>query len=456
MGFVRNINGTPSNAYYADLNLTVEGRHKLLFGSPTEKIFYRFSLGDSDVQYTNSVPRTNYASIPDCTGDIYSTCLSSICTNVSPKSYLYTGTDKTNIFGTFIDAGRGFVRTDKYKNTAPVSIGYGSLGNYTYTYANRTNNTVQNINLFKSFNLPVSTTEIDAFKAKYDGTALEKLNNDEIIIVSLDPKSNGTDGYYGERIDGKTIKINLPIRISGTNQSITVSGTYFKNPLYSDASFYNDLLSDNNDFSQEFGYTKSSFDSQNTNVSYLFSDHIATPLQKNINNGASSSWDAILPDEVFTDTDSNGNVRALAVFKDTVNNPCQQTVGNVDICIGFAALNKGFFVLTHPTIVSQVKDRLLSDLAISDANTIYDTSFNNGFSVSLRPSLTVFEQLSRIVILRDEFNKSTNTSYSSGNTKISEIAIYNENNVLLAFAKFSQPIPKLATEDIFFTFSIKI
>jgi hypothetical protein len=90
-----------------------------------------------------------------------------------------------------------------------------------YTYAKKSLTTTPYGNLFKSFNFPITNSEIEQFLAEYNTTALSYLNVDEIVVVEI-PK-----GEYGELIDGKTFQLTLPVTLNSVETATTVYGTYF-------------------------------------------------------------------------------------------------------------------------------------------------------------------------------------------------------------------------------------
>lgn len=122
-------------------------------------------------------------------------------------------------------------------------------------------------NLFKSFNLPITSVEQNEFNIKYAETAFSNLSVSKIVVVEI-PK-----GEYGELIDGKTFKLDIPAVISGSPKITSLYGSYFNWN-----SNINKQLSDKNIFSNQFGTTPSSDNDNNSNVTYLFCNDIKKPV----------------------------------------------------------------------------------------------------------------------------------------------------------------------------------
>ena len=99
------------------------------------------------------------------------------------------------------------------KMSSPVT-----QSNLKFTYADRTNNSREEVNLFSSFRLPVNSQSISDFTSvsAFNDNAPSYLNQDVIIFAAI-PKDE-----YGEMIDGKTIKFEFQT----TGGTRTLFGTY--------------------------------------------------------------------------------------------------------------------------------------------------------------------------------------------------------------------------------------
>jgi hypothetical protein len=146
--------------------------------------------------------------------------------------------------------------------------------NLLYTFAKVDEPSTPYGNLFKSFNLPITPSEIEIFTQKYKDTAFQYLQKDRIIVVEI-PK-----GQYGELIDGKTFALTIPVTLNSIATSTTLYSTYFGYKDSDGSTFINNLnslLSDPNQQSSEFGIPPSSDSNFNSNVSFLFSNDIQRP-----------------------------------------------------------------------------------------------------------------------------------------------------------------------------------
>jgi hypothetical protein len=147
--------------------------------------------------------------------------------------------------------------------------------NLLYTYADVNESSTPYGNLFKSFNLPITTNEISIFNQKYKDTAFQYLQTDRIIVVEI-PK-----GEYGELIDGKTFALTVPYIKNSVATSTTLYSTYFGYKDSDGSTFItnlNNLFSDPNQQSSEFGIPPALDSNFNSNVSFLFSNDIQKPI----------------------------------------------------------------------------------------------------------------------------------------------------------------------------------
>jgi hypothetical protein len=195
---------------------------------------------------------------------------------------------------------------------------------------------------------------------EYYGTVLQTIgsyeysNNKSILPVLNDlfllyeiPNS-----AYGEIIDGKSIKFTLPYYTGTTNNVIDeklgfytygtgvtnmeIYGTYNKKNL--GTTNLDKILSEIDLSVKDLGIrpdlTTSTYES---NVVLLFSDNIKAPQGSNLNSWGSGHSDVIDGSRVF-------NTAGAGVEKATYDH-------NLDECVGFVALDKGFVVITHPKVV---------------------------------------------------------------------------------------------------------
>jgi hypothetical protein len=98
--------------------------------------------------------------------------------------------------------------------------------------------------------------------------------------------------------------------------------------------------------------------------------------------------------------------------------------------VGILFIDKGFAVITDPTIIS--------DFDISNASATTST-YNS--------SVTQVNQEVVCIAGKGEFARSNNKTFTQGDTpKISEIGLYDNTNTLIAYGKTRQHITKTANE----------
>ena len=88
-----------------------------------------------------------------------------------------------------------------------------------FTYADRTNNTREQANLFSSFRLPITNDQQFNFTSAFNTNYAPTYLNQDIIVVAEIPKNE-----YGELVDGKTIKFVY----ATTGGTVDIYGTYSK------------------------------------------------------------------------------------------------------------------------------------------------------------------------------------------------------------------------------------
>jgi len=195
-------------------------------------------------------------------------------------------------------------------------------------------------NLYTSFKLPLTSGQSTTYNSTWIDNGMSGLNQSTVIVVGIG------DNQYGELIDGRTIKFVIP------NNS---GGTY---TLYS--SFYEPkpFSSDNSEQASYFGARRIEGNPvgapglASTNVSFLFSDDIKGPTLAASNDNI-SDWDDGWQTGVIPNGYDGGNVDTFR-FSDTVStsNTPKAYAQTADLPVGICYLDKGFMVITDPTIVS--------------------------------------------------------------------------------------------------------
>lgn len=335
-----------------------------------------------------------------------------------------------------------------------------------YTLCDRTSGTEKTTNYFMSFNLPVTYAKFSSGSTlALSHPELLQINTDKIIITPI-PKE-----FYSEIIDGRSITFTVPQLSGGTDMSAKtiVSSTY------------STLQKKDNDILL------------GGNIAFLFSDDINLPYTGKTGGGSTShssttTWNptlytdrpAAIPYSDLASTDINTDKRPNNTIKYatpvTSTYPTNTNQGyNYDIPVGFACLDKGFLIITHPDIVNNIpwsqgyeqisnvanissgttniyfSDTSKSEVTFVDININFKTSvvcigLPNEFYFTNNPSWDLNKNA-------QEFNNATNNFDS---VYITEIGLYNRNNELIAVAKLSEPVEKTYTNLLTFNLDIDV
>jgi len=332
------------------------------------------------------------------------------------------------------------------KMSSPVT-----QSNLKFTYADRTNNSREEVNLFSSFRLPVNAASLNYFTSAFGSTAASYLNQDVIIFAPI-PKDE-----YGEMLDGKTIKFEFPT----TGGTRTLYGTYSQ---FSAASVGDAIVSDNEKRLANNNYQLGSLTNDpvsgeainppnvngqyKSNVCLLFNDDIAIPA-------AGGSW--------ATGWGTNNPYAVgLKEFYQFAEN------GTYDQPVGIAYLDSGFIVITDPTLTHDID---VAGMFNADgtpyvggttdfADIYYSATSANAYFESINS-----EYVLNVLCIADngEFNDSTNPTYIAGTNnkvRISEVALYGDNGSgepgeLLAYGKLDRPVEKGNGDYLSFVVQIK-
>ncbi len=219
-------------------------------------------------------------------------------------------------------------------NTNSLGLKTISGSNVTINYVNRNDVLIDPlVNLFQSFGLSLNVNNDVTFTGTtlgnggYSNTAFSGMGVDKIIVIGVD------NSQYGELIDGKTVKVELP----------TSAGTYTLYSSFLGGQQLNSVLdasyTDAAQATNRFG----------NNVAPMFCDAILKP-----NGGdASLSW-----------ATGYGLAKPFSLNgKKTYNLQTNANIGlTADTVVGMAYLDKGFIVITNPTIVND---------ALSSGTTLY-------------------------------------------------------------------------------------
>lgn len=398
MGFL-----STANTISLTAKLTPLGRQKMV--STNNGLIATFSLGDSDANYY--VPLTlSTGEIPAEAGEIgaNATFSNSTAQNAKIKSPIIV--NPSGLLRKPVEQQSITISTDLVSNGFTTVSG----SNLTQTLIDRNDyNTDALVNLFYSFGLPLSSSDDNTYtgityaNAGYSDTALSAIAQTNILVLGIN------NANYGECIDGKTVKIELP----------TTAGTY---TMYS--TFQNDgtslLVQDANvrDTSVVTSYL-------DDNIAMLFSDTIATP-----NGGSGSlSW------ATGYGTTKPFSVNGKQLYNLQTNSSFATTA---DTIVGIAYLDKGFMVITNPQIIAD-----------------YDAVTSTAATVTFDSVSTSIYQNITCIAARGEFGISTNSTFSGSDiVRISEVGLYDNLGNLLAVAKTDRQVTKNINE--FLALSVKI
>lgn len=383
--------------------LTPLGRQKLI--STNNSLIKTFSLGDSDTNY-NTTESLATGQVPASSGSlgVNSTVSNSTTQRVGMTDFLIVNQS---------GAINKPVSTQSIEILSEI-VPFGSITvsgtNLTFNTTDRANYLTDSlVNLFYSFKLPVNTSGVNNFTATtysnggYADTAYSGLASSKILVIALN------NSVYGECIDGKTIKVILP----------TSAGTYTIYSTYKGGGTQLNVL----DASIQDPAIESSIFGKN--VAGLVSDDILTPNGGDV----TKSW-----------ATGYGTTKPFSLNqKQTYNLQTNSNIGvTADTLVGMAYLDKGFIVITNPTIVNN-----------------YTASASTGTTVQFDSVSTNVYQSITCIADRGEFGASTNTSFVGGNIpRFTEVGLFDEFNNLIAIAKTDRQVTKNVNE--FLALGIKI
>lgn len=344
-----------------------------------------------------------------------------------------------------------------------------------YTLIDRTSSADENSNYFASFNLPSSKSAFPSGSTLANSAPeLYQLNVDKAIMIPI------SKDFYAEKIDGKTLTLEIPQEDGNSFSSKTIISTTYST---SESSQDSVLLGNN--------------------IAFLFSDDINTPFSgttagEQNDHSNRNTWEsgntptfeyrppAVSYSDLDTSNSSNNDVGSdpRSSINYAVNVPTSYPTGylvgySYDIPIGFVSLDKGFVVITHPEIVNNFpwdngyfinsngneqantspvlkeniyfKDANKSRLTYKDVDVFYTTSvvclaLQEEFFLTTNPSWPLSSNIS-------EFQNGTNNFDS---IYVTEVGLYNRNNELIAVSKFDRPVEKSFTNILTFTLNIDV
>ncbi len=345
-------------------------------------------------------------------------------------------------------------------------------------------------NLYTSFNLPTTSARTEAFLSTWVNTGFSGLSRDNIIVCEL------VKNTYGELIDGRTIKLTLPNNSGGT---FTIYSSYYEPEPFA---------SDNSAQAEYFGNPRLTSPNVKgrpgvaaTNIAFLFSDLIKTPSIAATNTSINTwgdGWQSGITPNGYEGAGTD-NFRFLDVV--TSSNSPKADAEAEDIPVGIAYLDKGFLVITDPTIISQFQfsgattggtgdpygRHVTTAVGQSAFTQIYFSSATQAqcefysFEKEWEISINVTADAGEFYVTENQTAAPAESPYygaGGGNTGIqfktpfgdtlqawdlsnisdtyiTEIGIYDNTNNLLAVAKPDRPIKKPKDEPVTLTLKLK-
>jgi hypothetical protein len=431
MGFINSANTVTIRA-----RLTNLGREKLLTSNNT--IFSHFELGDSDANY-NTNEKLTTGRIPSDSGNLGANSLTNnnIYDNVGINSKLYV---------TVSPITKKAVENNSSKiNVSMTNIGENTISGSSLTYVeiDKTDTGSQNINYYKSLSLPIKNTDINLFTGTTSqnggwlDTPFSGLGVNKILMGVVD------NNQYGEIIDGKSVKISLPVYTGFTTGGVPTGLTTYD--IYSTFPKTTIPKSDlDSQYVDMSSYPQSLF-RRKINVSYLVSDNIQKP-----NNDSSKSWSTGY--NSFKPFSLNG--------KELLNVQTVSSTGiNADKIAGVIYLDKGIFIITDQEIVNNVATNFSGDNNTIIVNNniglyYYSADTYNSIIDSVQKD---FVQNIVCIAARGEFYNSQNETLTvTDDVRISEVAITDVGGNVLAIGKTDRHIVKKKNDFVIFDVQIVI
>jgi hypothetical protein len=315
--------------------------------------------------------------------------------------------------------------------------------NLTYVTLDKSDTSNKFTNLFKSLSLPIRDVDNNIYTGTtsknggWSDTPFSGLGLSNILLGVID------NSQYGEIIDGRSIKIKLPIYTGftsgGTPTGITTYEIYSTFPKTTIPKTTLD-----SQFRDISSYPKALF-ANDINVSFLVSDSIQKP-----NNDSTKSWS--------TGYDSFKPFSLNA--KELIN---VQTVADTQIysdkIAGVMYLDKGIFAITDPYIVENIALNFSGNTNTNTLNNglgLYYYSANT-YNITIDSIQNDFVQNIVCIAARGEFYNSQNPTLTvNDDVRISEIAITDVAGNILAIGKTDRQIVKKKNDFVVFDVQIII
>lgn len=416
--------------------LTTLGREKLLTSNNT--IFSHFVLGDSDANYNTSV-KLSTGRIPTNSGDLGSgsSTNDNIFENVGIGSKLFVTVAPTT--------RKNVERNSSKINTSITEIGEETVSgdSLTFLQLDKTNTGSEDTNYFKSLSLPIKKSDVNVFTGTtsqnggWSDTPFSTLGVNKVLMGVID------NDKYGEIIDGKSVKLSLPVytgfTTGGTPTGLTTYEIYSTFPKTTIPKTELD-----SHYIDRSSYPQTLF-KRRINVAYLVSDSVQKP-----NNDNTKSWSTGY--DTFKPFSLNN--------KELINVQTVAATGiNADKIAGVIYLDKGIFAITDQTIVENIATNFSGDTDTNILNNglglyYYSASTYNSVVDSIQKDLV---QNIVCIAARGEFYNSQNETLTVyDDVRISEVAITDVAGNVLAIGKTDRHIVKKKNDFVIFDVQIVI
>jgi len=385
--------------------LTPFGRQSLL--SSNSNLITHFSAGDTDANYNAEMSLDNGETL--ATGG-------NIGINNSISNGVVDTAFRSNVLADRVGSVRKLVEPSSRRITVNESfLGEATImgdTGFTHDIIDRTDITTDSlVNLFHPLGLPINETDklifssVTSANGGFADTALSGVNQDKILLIGID------NDLYGEKLDGKHIK--LDVDVSGTGYTMYST---FQKTLTSAA--------------KQDGRTKeTAVDTAiiGNNIAFLFSDSIKKP-----NGDVSKSWATGFGQaKPFT----QGKKSQFNLKADTNNSLVADEV------VGIAYLDKGVIAITHPTLVDS-----------------FAMSATSGTVATYNHTATRVTQNILCTMNPGEFTVTNNATYTSNREKIriSELGLHDVAGNLIAVSKLDKQLVKGGNQFVAFTVKLEV
>jgi|2_EtaG_2_1085320.scaffolds.fasta_scaffold07049_4 hypothetical protein len=437
MGFL-----STANTITVTAKLTTSGRRRLL--EETNIIFSKFILGDSDANYQTS-ERLKTGQVLANSGNLgeNSTVNDNIASQIRIHSKLYKGAGQTFMKNVEINS-------NIIGNPEIVELGERivSGSNLTYVTIDRNDHTSEFSNYFASLNLPIKTGDVNSFSSNtqntggFAETGFSGFASNKILIGVIDGNS------YGEMIDGKSIKCDLPVytgyTIGGSPTGVTTYEIYSTFP-----NTYRPLTQLDSEY-EDLSIWSSGIFGPGPNVSYLVCDNVRRP-----NGDPTKSW------STGYDTFKPFSVNNKSIINISTPTPLNPNGLFEDKVVGFVDIAKGVIAITEPEIVNNIATDFSGDtetgIEVNDLGLYFYTGSTYNTTID-----SIINNLVQHIICKagvGEFYRSESETINNGfdDVRITEIGIVNSSvNDLLAIGKLDRQITKTMGDFVIFDVQIII